>query len=140
MGKRWDQIMPTKEDFDLLVNTCHHSELVVNICSSMVFDFVAHDKPCIYPNYEQPQLKKGIRDIGQNYKYVHFRSMTSDDCVVWANSKQEIYGGIKGLLEGQLDPVPETKRWFAVVNKPDNPDQASKRIWEGISNLIHNGD
>jgi hypothetical protein len=34
------------------------------------FDFVLHDKPCIYYNYEQPQLK-GIRDIGQNYKYVH---------------------------------------------------------------------
>ncbi|GAK96468.1 hypothetical protein FP1254 [Nonlabens tegetincola] len=75
MGNAWNQMMPTKDDFALLVNTCRHCELVVNICSSMVFDFVIHDKPTIYPNYEQPELKKGIRDIGQNYKYVHFRTM-----------------------------------------------------------------
>lgn len=136
MGERWDQIMPTKQDFDLLVNTCRHCELVVNICSSMVFDFVAHDKPCIYPNYEQPQLKKGIRDIGQNYHYVHFRSMTSKDCVVWALNKEAIYSGIKGLLDGALDPVAETKRWYGIVNRPDRPQDASKRIWEGIQTLL----
>ena len=136
MGERWDQIMPTKADFDLLVNTCRHCELVVNICSSMVFDFVAHDKPCIYPNYEQPQLTKGIRDIGQNYNYVHFRSMTSKDCVVWALDKPAIYTGIKGLLDGALNPVPETKRWFGVVNKPEQPDHASKRIWAGIKTIL----
>jgi hypothetical protein len=45
-------------------------ELVTNVLING-FDFVLHDKPCIYYNYEQPQLKKGIRDIGQNYNYVH---------------------------------------------------------------------
>ncbi|WP_298952451.1 UDP-glycosyltransferase [uncultured Nonlabens sp.] len=137
MGSQWNQVMPTKEDFALLVNTCYHSELVVNICSSMVFDFVAHEKPTIYPNYEQPQLKKGIRDIGQNYKYVHFRSMPDyDTSVTWAMNKDEIYDGIKGLLNGSLNPVPVTKKWFGIVNKPEQPEKASERIWEAVSKLL----
>ncbi|AGC77421.1 hypothetical protein LX97_01720 [Nonlabens dokdonensis] len=137
MGEQWNQVMPTKEDFALLVNTCYHCELVVNICSSMVFDFIAHDKPTIYPNYEQPQLKKGIRDIGQNYKYVHFRSMPDyDKSVTWAMNKSEIYDGIKGLLDGKINPVPVTKKWYGIVNKPESPEMASERIWEGIKSIL----
>jgi hypothetical protein len=138
MGEQWNQVMPTKEDFALLVNTCYHSELVVNICSSMVFDFVIHDKPTIYPNYEQPQLQKGMRDIGQNYNYIHFRSMPdAAKSVTWAKSKSEIYDGIKGLLDGELNPVPVTKEWYGIVNKPEFPEEASKRIWEGINQITN---
>lgn len=136
VGTQWNQVMPTKEDFALLVNTCYHSEFVVNICSSMVFDFAIHTKACIYPNYEQPQLKKGIRDIGQNYKYVHFRSMPSKEAVVWANTKEEIYDGIKALLNKEVNPVPETQKWLGIVNHPVEPENASKRIWEGIEGII----
>jgi hypothetical protein len=138
MGEQWNQVMPAKEDFALLVNTCYHSELVVNICSSMVFDFVIHEKPTIYPNYEQPQLQKGMRDIGQNYKYVHFRSMPDDDSsVTWARKKADIYKGIKGLLDGELNPVPVTKEWYGIVNKPEQPEKASERIWERIKEIIN---
>ena len=135
MGEQWNQVMPTKEDFALLVNTCHHCELVVNICSSMVFDFVAHDKPTIYPNYEQPELKKGIRDIGQNYKYVHFRTMPAD-AVVWAHKKEDICTGIQQLLEKVVDPVPVCKSWYGIINRPESPNKASERIWEGIKSIV----
>ncbi|WP_124980916.1 glycosyltransferase family protein [Nonlabens xiamenensis] len=135
MGEQWNQIMPTKEDFALLVNTCHHSALVVNICSSMVFDFVIHNKPTIYPNYEQPQLKKGIRDIGQNYKYVHFRTMPKD-AVVWAYEKEDIYQGIKDLIKHKENPVPVCHQWYGVINHPERPDHASERIWDGIGEIL----
>ena len=133
MGNQWNMVMPTKEDFKLLVNTCHHSDLVVNICSSMVFDFAIHDKPCIYPNYEQPQLKKGVRDIGQNYNYVHFRTMPKD-AVVWALNKVEIYKGIKSVLDGNVNPAPIAKEWFKIINQhPCN--MASERIWEALKDF-----
>ncbi|SCX92580.1 UDP-N-acetylglucosamine:LPS N-acetylglucosamine transferase [Nonlabens sp. Hel1_33_55] len=137
MGEHWNQVMPTKADFARLVNTCYHSEMVVNICSSMVFDFVIHGKPTIFPNYEQPQLKKGIRDIGQNYEYIHFRSMPDrEKSVVWAYNKSEIYEGIKGLLDGALNPVSITKQWYEVVNRSDSPNKASERIWKGIAEIL----
>ncbi|ARN71573.1 UDP-glycosyltransferase [Nonlabens tegetincola] len=136
MGNAWNQMMPTKNDFALLVNTCRHCELVVNICSSMVFDFVIHDKPTIYPNYEQPELKKGIRDIGQNYKYVHFRTMP-DTAVVWAHKKADIETGIKHLLENVVNPVQDCKKWYGVINHPNQPELASERIWDGIGQILN---
>ena len=136
MGSMWNQVMPTREDFQLLVNTCYHSEMVINICSSMVFDCVIHGRPCIYPNYEQPQLKRGIRDIGQNYNYVHFRSMPTNDSVVWAHNKSEIKSGIQSILNGTVDPVPKTLDWYGIVNRKDHPEKASERIWKGISTLL----
>ena len=58
VGLKWNQILPTKEDFKLLYNVCEHSEFVTNVCSSTVFDFVAHNKACIYYNYETTTIKK----------------------------------------------------------------------------------
>tara|TARA_B100002049_G_C15886848_1_gene294057 strand:- start:293 stop:607 length:315 start_codon:yes stop_codon:yes gene_type:complete len=104
----------------------------------MVFDFVIHDKPTIYPNYEQPQLRRRIRDIGQNYEYVHFRSMPDrEKSVVWAYDKYDIYKGIKGLLDGELNPVPITRQWYEIVNKPESPEKANERIWQGINEILN---
>ncbi|WP_067148348.1 CDP-glycerol glycerophosphotransferase family protein [Pseudotamlana agarivorans] len=135
VGEQWNQVLPTPEDFKMLYNVCEHSELVTNVCSSTVFDFVAHNKPCIYYNYEQPQLKKGIRDIGQNYKYVHFRSMPSDCAAVFCRDKTELEGLVKQILDGELSNVEEGKQWFKIV-AGENPNGASEKIWKTIKNII----
>ncbi|GLB52051.1 hypothetical protein NBRC110019_10900 [Neptunitalea chrysea] len=135
IGSSWNEIAPSKEDFAMLVNVCKHTELVTNVCSSTVFDFVAHDKPCIYYNYEQPQLKKGIRDIGQNYHYVHFRSMPSKDAVLWALNKEELKDRVKSVLDGEVNPVPVTKQWFSVI-VGNTPTEACENIWKSINQLI----
>ena len=38
IGEIWNSILPTREDYILQVNTIYHSEFVVNLGSSMVFD------------------------------------------------------------------------------------------------------
>lgn len=134
-GKMWNQILPTKEDFSLLSNICEHTALVTNVCSSTVFDFAIHDKPCIYFNYEQPQLKKGIRDIGQNYEYVHFRSMPSQETVVFCTDKTNLAGQLTAILKGDLSNVSDTKKWYAIV-AGQNPDNASRVIWNTINTIL----
>ncbi|MCG9793888.1 CDP-glycerol glycerophosphotransferase family protein [Flavobacterium algicola] len=134
-GKNWNEILPTKADLKALYNVCQHSELVTNVCSSTVFDFVAHDKPCIYYNYEQPQLKKGIRDIGQNYKYVHFRSMPSQEAAVFCTDKKDLQNLVKQILDGQLSNVSEGKKWFEIVASK-TPRQASENIWAAITTIL----
>lgn len=135
LGKQWNEILPTKEDLAMLYNVCAHSEFVTNVCSSTVFDFLAHDKSCIYFNYEQPQLKKGIRDIGQNYKYVHFRSMPSQNAAVFCTDKKELEHLVNQILEGKLSNVPDGKKWYEIVAGA-NPTQASEKIWSAIENCI----
>lgn len=135
VGKVWNQVMPTKDDLGLLVNVCHHSEFVTNVCSSTVFDFVAHDKSCIYYKYEQPQLRKGIRDIGQNYNYVHFRTMPSDNAVVFCKDKTQLEFQIEQILDGKLSSVTECKIWYEIV-VGKTPTQASTKIWESIQTIL----
>jgi hypothetical protein len=105
------------------------------VCSSTVFDFVAHDKSCIYFNYEQPQLKKGIRDIGQNYKYVHFRSMPSSTAAIFCTNKNNLENLVKQILERNLSSVAEGKKWFEVIIG-NAPTKSSEQIWNTIDALL----
>ena len=135
VGTSWNEIMPTKEDFALQSNICEHTEFVGNIASSMVFDFVAHDKSCLFFDYEQPQLQKGIRDIGQNYKYIHFRSMPSKEAALFVYDKKELTQIVKSILDGKLSNVPVGQKWFDVVVGTE-PTKASQKIWEIINVLV----
>ncbi len=135
VGTSWNEIMPSKEDFALQANICEHTEFVANVASSMVFDFVAHDKPCLFFDYEQPQLKKGIRDIGQNYHYIHFRSMPSKNAALWSYDKATLTQTVQEILDGQLSNVPEGQVWFeTIVGK--RPTEASEMIWKEISKIV----
>ena len=134
-GTQWNHILPTPQDFKMLYNVCEHSEFVTNVCSSTVFDFVAHNKPCIYYNYEQPQLKKGIRDIGQNYKYVHFRSMPSQKAAIFCTDKKDLESLVKQILDGKLSNVEECKEWFKIV-AGKTPTKASVNIWNAIDTIL----
>ena len=137
VGTNWNEIMPTKEDFALQANVCEHTEFVANIASSMIFDFVAHDKSCLFFDYEQPQLKKGIRDIGQNYNYIHFRSMPSQEAALWCRDKQKLASIVKDILDGKSSNVIEGKKWFEII-VGKKPTLACKGIWDGIKNILTN--
>ncbi len=132
VGTSWNEIMPTKEDFALQSNICEHTEFVGNIASSMVFDFVAHNKSCLFFDYEQPQLKKGIRDIGQNYHYIHFRSMPSKEAALFVHNKKDLTSIVKDILDGKKSNVIEGKKWFEIIVGPQ-PTKASMAIWENIN-------
>ncbi|OEK08855.1 UDP-glycosyltransferase [Flavivirga aquatica] len=136
VGDQWNQVLPAKEDFKMLYNVCKHSEFVTNVCSSTVFDFVAHNKPCIYYNYEQPQLKKGIRDIGQNYEYVHFRSMPSQEAAIFCTNKNDLETLVEAILKGKTSNVSEGLKWFEIV-AGKTPQKASENIWGIINDLIN---
>lgn len=135
VGKNWNEIMPSKEDFALQSNICEHTEFVGNIASSMVFDFVAHNKSCLFFDYEQPQLKKGIRDIGQNYNYIHFRSKPSQEAALWIKKKENLTQTVQSIIDGKSSSVVDGKKWFETVVGP-NPTLASEKIWGSIVYIL----
>lgn len=129
MGERWNAILPTKADLALQVNTIAHTELVVNLGSSMVFDYVAFDKPCIYINYDMPSVKRV-------FNYVHFRSMPNKDAVVWVNNPDEMADKIEKLLAHKAIAVKNAALWFEKINQ--HPvDKASERILNSIKQIIN---
>lgn len=135
IGEGWNTILPTKEDVALQQNTIFHTEMVVNLGSSMVFDYVSYDKPCCFVNYDTECTADSNSSVKKIYNYVHFRSMPHKNAVIWLDSPEEIADRIEtGLLNPESN-VAAAKEWFQVINEQPIQD-ASVRIWEAIRNII----
>lgn len=135
MGEGWNTILPTQADLDLQINTICHTEMVINLGSSMVFDYVTHQKPCAYINYDVKQKVLKDWSVSKIYNFVHFRSMPNKDTVLWINNPKDIEAIIEKGLANPKDIIENAQKWFEVINQ--HPAQeASKRIWEAIKTII----
>tara|TARA_R110001583_G_scaffold162719_1_gene314981 strand:- start:36360 stop:37754 length:1395 start_codon:yes stop_codon:yes gene_type:complete len=135
-GDAWNTIMPTPNDFNLLVNTVFHTEAVINIGSSMVFDYACHNKPCMFINYNNTMVDKKKWDINKIYEFIHFESMPTKEVVVWLNNKEEIASKIEKTLNNSERTVKYAQEWFKIINI-ENPKQASENIWKAINQIIN---
>lgn len=131
-GENWNTIFPTMDDLSLQINTILHSEAVVNVGSSMVFDFAIFDKPCLFINYNVPLRSHKKWDIKVIYKFIHFRSMPTNSEVYWINSKLEIGKVVKRSIHNSQSCSKKAFTWFKKINHTP-ADKASARIWEFIS-------
>ena len=135
IGDAWNTVLPLPEDLDLQANIIAHTAGVINLASSMVFDYVAHGKPCAYMNYNYLNREEKAQEGVYLYNFVHFRSMPSPNAVIWLSNPEQI--GIK--LEAMLNGVPETveaaKKWFKTINL-DPPTGASERIWQHLTAIM----
>ena len=107
LGDAWNTVLPSKEDLKLQTNIIQHSFMVINVASSMVFDYASYEKPCAYIHYnpDLPEIKKDSRSI---YQYVHFRSMPDKNAALWINNKEEIAEIIQQVLKGENSSYCET--------------------------------
>jgi len=131
----WHTILPTKEDLVLQMNTIFHSEFVVNLGSSMVFDFAAFNKPCAFINYDVPNVAYPNWSVKKIYNYIHFRSMPTKDSVFWINNPEEMEAVVEKMLAGEsAQVVKNAKKWFDKINQHP-PQMASERIWDAITEI-----
>ncbi len=86
----WATIYPTFEDVKLLVSTAFYSDIVINLGSTMAFDFAMFKKPCVFINYDQKNKINPDWSVETIYKFQHFRSMKDKRAVLWLNKKEEI--------------------------------------------------
>lgn len=135
IGEGWNTILPTKEDLVLQMNTIFHSELVVNLGSSMVFDFVAFNKPCCFINYDVLNVQFPDWSVKKIYNFIHFRSMPSKDSVFWINSPNEMEQILEKALNSDANIIVENaQQWFEKINQHP-PQLASERIWNAIDEI-----
>ena len=89
-SKEWNSVYPTLGDVKLLVSTAFYSEIVVNVGSTMAFDFGIFNKPCAFINYDQGNKTEKNWSVKTIYNYQHFKSMPDSNAVIWLNDKNEI--------------------------------------------------
>lgn len=131
----WNTILPTRADNQLLSNLAEHCEMVLNVGSSMVFDFVSHNKPCCYFRYNQKSQVNKKWNIFKCYQFVHFRSMPNKAAIVWLNNANDIASKIEKTLMDPNVTVNHAKDWFKVINLHP-PQEASQRIWDSIKKIV----
>ena len=135
MGEGWNTILPTNEDLELQMNTIYHSELVINLGSSMVFDFVAYEKPCGFINYDVLNTEFPDWSVKKIYNFIHFRSMPTNNVVFWINSANTIAEIIEKMLtKDSKVTVAAAQKWFEKINQHP-PEKASERIWNAIDEI-----
>ncbi|MBF6609385.1 MAG: UDP-glycosyltransferase [Flavobacterium sp.] len=129
----WDGRVPSLEDMKLQAATIRHSELVINLGSSMVFDAAAHGRPCAYMNYDP--AAHATWTVDDIYHFVHFQSMPDQSSVVWLNSPEEICTKIRSVLAKPEEVVVAACNWYRKIVAPP-AEMASRRIAEAISKRI----
>lgn len=134
IGDGWNTILPTQADVDLQVNTIAHTELVINLGSSMVFDYAAHNKACAFINYDIANKKISNWSVNKIYNFVHFRTMPNRDAVLWINNPDTIAAIIEKGIKQNSSYIKGAQQWFEIINQ-HSPKEASKRIWEGIKTI-----
>jgi hypothetical protein len=134
-GNVWNSVLPTKDDMFLQMNTIAHCEMVVNLGSSMVFDYVAFEKPCAYICYDIPNAYEKNRSVADIYDFVHFRSMPSKNAVLWIKSPDALVEIIIQGIEQPIEAVRKAQEWFEKINLHPSED-ASMRILSEISQII----
>lgn len=120
-SKVWTAVYPLFDDIKLLASLAYYCDVVMNVGSTMAFDFGMFQKPCIYINYDHGTLKNW--SVNTIYRYHHFRSMPSKKAVYWLNSKEETARLVARAIE---NPQTEINDWFNVV--VNHADGASLNI------------
>lgn len=110
-SKDWTAVYPSKEDVKLLVSTAFYSDAVLNVGSTMAFDFAMFKKPCFFINYDQADQTDKNWSAKTIYQFQHFRSMPSKASVLWLNNKEEI---IKKVINIEYDDT-LVQRWKEIV-------------------------
>jgi hypothetical protein len=136
IGEAWHGILPTKEDLILQMNTIVHTEMVINLGSSMVFDYVSFNKPCGYINYDVPNAQFPKWSVKNIYNFIHFRSMPNKECVLWINHPNEMEDCItQGMSTESNTIIANAQQWFEKINQHPT-ELASERIWTAIETII----
>lgn len=136
VGGNWNTIIPTIEDLQLQINTILHTKAVINLGSSMVFDFALFNKPCLFLSYNVEHKMSENWSVEKVYNFIHFKSIPTRQVVFWLNSKEEIGGKILKALEKPDLQVQSARTWFELINQ--HPvENASQRIWNGIDDITN---
>ncbi|CAM3615519.1 hypothetical protein FSS13T_22190 [Flavobacterium saliperosum S13] len=106
----WSMVYPSRDDVSLLVSTAYYSEVVVNVGSTMAFDFAMFNKPCVFINYDQEHKKTRNWSVKTIYQYQHFRSMPDKEAVIWLNHPNEIVAKLVQPFNRNA-----MKQWEAVI-------------------------
>lgn len=132
MENSFTEIYPSFLDISLLVNTVFHSDVVVNLGSTMAHDFAIYDKPCLYLNYDP--IENSTFQVKNIFGFQHFRSMDGISPVGWINNRLDFKDKILQALYNPETIGPDRLKWMQKIVKYPLQNN-SKNLAQEISTL-----
>ncbi|WP_299781925.1 hypothetical protein [uncultured Formosa sp.] len=109
----WTGNVSKYEDISMQVSLAYHCETVINLGSTMAFDFSMFNTPCLYLNYNP--IENGEWLVETIYKYQHFRSMKGLDAVGWIHTKDAIASVVLKTIHDPNTIAVDRQDWMKVV-------------------------
>lgn len=131
----WTRCIPTAGDVQFLANLTHHSDLNVNLGSTMTLDFGLHDKPVVNVAFDvaDPPLF-GMPVYDYYYNYEHFRPVVELGASRIARRQCEFADHVNACLDDPgLDREGRKKLVNLHVTIP--PGQSSRVVLETLQRL-----
>lgn len=132
---RWNKGLPNYMDMLLLKNTIQHSELIINMGSTMSMDAALLDKPAIYIRYDVPSEYKWT--VENTYNFIHFDALKGiDSPVIWLKNQKKVKEVLKNTLISPNKNKQGREQWVKrIINHPI--ENANKNIWKAIKEYIY---
>jgi len=128
----WTQIVPTPEDVALLANLACHTDLMINLGSTMAMDAAIFGKPSIFVAYEA--AGSSDRNAETIYRLPHFEWVHKLQPVYWARSADELAPLIAHALDRPDEKEDSRRAWIdKIVARP--LDGASRRCAEALKSI-----
>lgn len=106
----WNKGGPSKKDLLLLVNTILHSEIIVNMGSTMALDAALLNVPSCYINYDVKSEYNWT--VKRTYNFIHFKMIKEIDPVFWINNQDEMFAVINQALNNPEKTADGRKKWI----------------------------
>lgn len=122
----WNKGGPNKKDILLLVNTILHSEVVINMGSTMALDAALLSKPSCYINYDvESSYNWTVKRI---YRFIHFNMIKKINPVFWIHDRKDVLTIIKEALENPSKTKNGREEWIqSITTLPI--EETNKRMW-----------
>ena len=122
----WNKGGPSKRDLLLLVNTILHSELVINMGSTMALDAALLKKASCYINYDVES--KYDWTVKRIYRFIHFKMIKKINPVFWVNKRGDMFNVINEALNHPEKTELGRNLW--INNITEQPiEETNNRMW-----------
>tara|TARA_R110002074_G_scaffold402118_1_gene603807 strand:- start:1136 stop:2536 length:1401 start_codon:yes stop_codon:yes gene_type:complete len=122
----WNQGGPSKKDISLLMNSIIHSELIINVGSTIAIDAAILGKPTCWINFEvESDYNWSVRRV---YQFIHFKILKGIQPVFWINELNQIEEVLKEALKNVNKTLVDRQKLVETVVKLPIKE-TNKRMW-----------
>lgn len=123
----WNQGGPNEKDLSLLVNTINHSDLIVNMGSTMALDAAMLGKPSCYIKYDVPSNYNWTVD--RTYQFIHFDIVKKTNPVFWIENRNDVTKVLQEALTNSEKTSEGRSQWIErVTHLPI--EETNQRMWD----------